>query len=59
MLVAMTRAKRHLCVICDSDTLLGNKGGGSTLNRNDAGFLKRWIEWLSDEADLRFSELVV
>ncbi|CEI88707.1 hypothetical protein RMCBS344292_03086 [Rhizopus microsporus] len=57
--VAMTRAKRHLCVICDSDTLLGNKGGGSTLNRNDAGFLKRWIEWLSDEADLRFSELVV
>ncbi|CEG64601.1 hypothetical protein RMATCC62417_01544 [Rhizopus microsporus] len=57
--VAMTRAKRHLCVICDSDTLLGNKGGGSTLNRNDAGSLKRWIEWLSDEADLRFSELVV
>ncbi|CAO3677560.1 unnamed protein product [Rhizopus microsporus] len=57
--VAMTRAKRHLCVICDSDTLLGNKGGGSALNRNDAGFLKRWIEWLSEEADLRFSELVV
>ncbi|CEG77559.1 hypothetical protein RMATCC62417_12286 [Rhizopus microsporus] len=57
--VAMTRAKRHLCVICDSDTLLGNKGGGSTLNRNDSGFLKRWIEWLSEEADLRFSELVV
>ncbi|ORE05724.1 P-loop containing nucleoside triphosphate hydrolase protein [Rhizopus microsporus var. microsporus] len=57
--VAMTRAKRHLCVICDSDTLLGNKGGGSTLNRNDSGFLKRWIEWLNEEADLRFSELVV
>ncbi|KAG1461125.1 hypothetical protein G6F46_001085 [Rhizopus delemar] len=57
--VAMTRAKRHLCVICDSETLLGNKGGGSAPVRNDGGFLKRWIEWLNEEADLRFSEFVV
>lgn len=57
--VAMTRAKRHLCVICDSETLLGNKGGGSAPARNDGGFLKRWIEWLNEEADLRFSEFVV
>ncbi|ORZ03375.1 P-loop containing nucleoside triphosphate hydrolase protein [Syncephalastrum racemosum] len=50
--VAMTRPKRHLCVICDSDTLSGNKGHKP---RNDGGFLRRWMEWLGDESDLRFS----
>ncbi|KAI8078765.1 P-loop containing nucleoside triphosphate hydrolase protein [Halteromyces radiatus] len=57
--VAMTRAKRHLCVICDSETLAGNKGGNSTSSRVDGGFLKRWMNWLCDEADLRFSEFIV
>ncbi|KAI7899401.1 P-loop containing nucleoside triphosphate hydrolase protein [Cokeromyces recurvatus] len=56
--VAMTRAKRHLCVICDSETLLGNKGGSKPASRFDGDFLKRWIEYLSEESDLRFSEFV-
>ncbi|EPB87178.1 hypothetical protein HMPREF1544_06003 [Mucor circinelloides 1006PhL] len=54
--VAMTRAKRHLCVICDSETLLGTKGGAKPASRFDGGFLKRWMEYLSEESDLRFSE---
>lgn len=58
ILVAMTRAKRHLCVICDSETLLGTKGGSKTISRFDGGFLKRWMEYLNDESDLRFSEFV-
>ncbi|KAI8068286.1 P-loop containing nucleoside triphosphate hydrolase protein [Gongronella butleri] len=57
--VAMTRAKRHLCVICDSETLAGSKGGHGTGSRTDGGFLKRWVNWLCDEADLRFSEDIV
>ncbi|CAO3612831.1 unnamed protein product [Cunninghamella echinulata] len=56
--VAMTRAKRHLCVICDSETLSGTKSGG-TSGRFDGGFLKRWMEWLSEEADVRFSEFII
>ncbi|ORX59011.1 P-loop containing nucleoside triphosphate hydrolase protein [Hesseltinella vesiculosa] len=57
--VAMTRARRHLCVICDSETLAGNKGGQGAGHRTDGGFLKRWMTWLCDEADLRFSEELV
>lgn len=41
--VAMTRARRHLCVI----------GDGETVARG-SGFLKRWIEYLEEEADLRY-----
>lgn len=37
--VAVTRARRHLCVVGDSDTVGSGKG-----------FLKRWVEWLGDEA---------
>lgn len=37
--VAVTRARRHLCVVGDSDTVASEKG-----------FLKRWLEWLGDEA---------
>ncbi|KAI8337766.1 P-loop containing nucleoside triphosphate hydrolase protein [Chlamydoabsidia padenii] len=58
--VAMTRAKRHLCVICDTETLAGNKGGNSnTSSRMDGGFLKRWMNWLCEESDLRFSDFVL
>ncbi|SAL98729.1 hypothetical protein [Absidia glauca] len=58
--VAMTRAKRHLCVICDSETLAGNKGGtASSSSRVDGGFLKRWMNWLCEESDLRFSDFVL
>ena len=55
-LVAMTRPKRHLCVICDSETLSGIKAKAS---RSDGGFLRRWMDWLSEESDLRFSEQCV
>ena len=41
--VAMTRPKRHLCVIGDSETV----GKGSK-------FLKRWMAFLEEEADLRY-----
>lgn len=43
-IVAMTRAKRCLCVIGDSETVAG---GGSK-------FLKDWMAWLEDNADVRF-----
>ncbi|KAH3978908.1 hypothetical protein HBI25_092480 [Parastagonospora nodorum] len=44
--VAMTRPKRHLCVIGDSDTI--SKG---------SRFLKSWMEFLEENADLRYPNL--
>ncbi|KAL6715486.1 hypothetical protein ACLMJK_006447 [Lecanora helva] len=44
--VAMTRPKRQLCVIGDSE----NVGKGSK-------FLKRWMEHLEKEADLRYPDV--
>jgi DNA polymerase alpha-associated DNA helicase A len=44
--VAMTRPKRHLCVVGDSETLA--KGNG---------FLKRWMAFVEENADLRFATL--
>lgn len=44
--VAMTRPKRHLCVIGDSETV----SSGSP-------FLKRWMKFLEDNADLRYPTL--
>lgn len=44
--VAMTRPKRHLCVVGDSETV----GQGSS-------FLKRWMKFLEDNADLRYPTL--
>lgn len=41
----MTRPKRQLCVIGDSETV----GKGSK-------FLKRWMEHLEHEADLRYPD---
>ncbi|KAJ4414437.1 hypothetical protein N0V82_007944 [Gnomoniopsis sp. IMI 355080] len=43
--VAMTRPKRSLTVIGDSDTVKRNK------------FLKRWMEFLEDNADLRYPDV--
>lgn len=43
--VAMTRPKRQLCVIGDSETV---SHGGQ--------FMKDWINWLSEHADLRYPE---
>ncbi|KAH0051542.1 DNA helicase, partial [Aureobasidium melanogenum] len=44
--VAMTRPKRHLCVVGDSETV----GRGSK-------FLKSWMEFLEENADLRYPDL--
>ncbi|KAK3659386.1 hypothetical protein LTR56_001276 [Elasticomyces elasticus] len=43
--VAMTRPKRHLCVVGDSETV----GRGSK-------FLTAWMGWLEEEADLRYPD---
>ena len=42
--VAITRARRHLAVICDSETVSHNK------------FLKSLVEYLSENADVRSAE---
>ncbi|WRT66637.1 uncharacterized protein IL334_003596 [Kwoniella shivajii] len=42
--VAMTRAKRQLCVVGDSSTV----GKGSK-------YLKKWMDWLESEADVRWA----
>ena len=39
----MTRAKRHIAVVCDSGTLSqGSK------------FLRAWMAWLEDQAEVRY-----
>jgi len=44
--VAMTRPKRHLCVIGDSSTV-----------SHGSAYLKSWMEWLEENADVRFGGL--
>ncbi|KAG7085660.1 hypothetical protein E1B28_003205 [Marasmius oreades] len=44
--VAMTRAKRHLCVVGDSSTVA--RGGK---------YLAKWMEWLEANAEVRYPEL--
>ncbi|KIW74355.1 hypothetical protein Z517_12295 [Fonsecaea pedrosoi CBS 271.37] len=44
--VAMTRPKRHLCVIGDSETV--SRG---------SPFLKKWMKFLEDHADLRYANI--
>ncbi|KAK1923993.1 putative DNA helicase [Papiliotrema laurentii] len=46
--VAMTRARRQLCVVGDSETV----GKGSK-------YLESWIKWLEDHADVRYAGDVV
>lgn len=43
--VAMTRPKRHLCICGDSETI--SKG---------SAFLKRWMAFLEEHADLRYPD---
>ncbi|KAI7493476.1 hypothetical protein KC367_g8610, partial [Hortaea werneckii] len=45
---AMTRPKRHLCVIGDGEVV----SKGST-------FLKEWMEFLEENADLRYPDLAL
>ncbi|EIN14507.1 P-loop containing nucleoside triphosphate hydrolase protein [Punctularia strigosozonata HHB-11173 SS5] len=44
--VAMTRAKRHLCVVGDSSTV-----------QHGSSFLKAWMSWLEENADVRYPEI--
>ncbi|KAH7882939.1 AAA domain-containing protein [Phlebopus sp. FC_14] len=44
--VAMTRAKRHLCVVGDSSTV---QHGGA--------YIRKWLAWLEANADVRFGEI--
>ncbi|GAB7340135.1 hypothetical protein MBLNU457_6619t2 [Dothideomycetes sp. NU457] len=44
--VAMTRPKRHLCIVGDAETV----GGGSK-------FLKSWMSFLEENADLRYPDI--
>ncbi|KAF9450011.1 P-loop containing nucleoside triphosphate hydrolase protein [Macrolepiota fuliginosa MF-IS2] len=44
--VAMTRARRHLCVVGDSSTV--THGGP---------YLKKWLTWLDNNADVKFAGL--
>jgi len=44
--VAMTRPKRHLCVVGDSETV-----------SQGSAFLKRWMKFLEENADLRYPTL--
>ncbi|EQL32015.1 hypothetical protein BDFG_05737 [Blastomyces dermatitidis ATCC 26199] len=43
--VAMTRPKRHLCVCGDSETI-----------RRGSQFLRRWMDFLEENADLRYPD---
>ncbi|KAG2136029.1 AAA domain-containing protein [Suillus clintonianus] len=45
MNVAMTRAKRHLCIVGDSSTV-----------KHGSTYLKKWLAWLEANADVRFAE---
>lgn len=44
--VAMTRAKRHLCIVGDSSTV-----------QHGSPFLKKWMAWLEKNADVRYGGL--
>uniref|UniRef100_A0A060T056 DNA helicase n=1 Tax=Blastobotrys adeninivorans TaxID=409370 RepID=A0A060T056_BLAAD len=43
--VAMTRPKMHLCVIGNMETISSDK------------FMKRWVEWIEDNADIEYPDL--
>ncbi|KAG8802804.1 hypothetical protein FRC16_008620 [Serendipita sp. 398] len=42
--VAMTRARKHLCVVGDSSTI-----------KHGSSYLKKWMEWLEENADIRYA----
>jgi hypothetical protein len=48
MVVAMTRAKMFLAVVADGETIRrGEKGG----------FLEKWMDWLEENAELRYPDV--
>lgn len=46
--VAMTRARRHLCVIGDSETLAGRKR---------EGYLGEWCKWVEEGGEVRYPDV--
>jgi len=44
--VAMTRARRHLCIVGDSSTV-----------RHGGRYLENWMSWLEKNADVRYAGL--
>jgi hypothetical protein len=56
-LVAMTRAKRHLAIICDMKTLDGSKTGAGDAGASmvDRTLLTKWMEWLGKQAVIQHS----
>lgn len=67
----MTRPKRHLCIVGDSETLNGSSGKDAGNKKKDktakgkvsrdsgsadGGFLRRWMEWLGEEAEVRYAD---
>lgn len=53
--VAMTRAKRQLCVIGDSKTI----GRAKDDKGQPLVYLNKWMKWLTDNADVRYAGDVV
>jgi DNA polymerase alpha-associated DNA helicase A len=45
MNVGMTRAKRHLCIVGDSETV----------GKDKKGYLGKWMGWLEEHAEVRFA----
>jgi DNA polymerase alpha-associated DNA helicase A len=43
----MTRPRRHLCVVGDSSTV-----------SEGSGFLKKWMAWLEEHADVRMAGMM-
>jgi DNA polymerase alpha-associated DNA helicase A len=57
-IVAMTRARRHLAIICDMKTLNGPKNGSrrARTSKSDRNFLAKWMQWLNNEAFVQYSQ---
>ena len=68
VLVAMTRPKKHLCVIGDGETvgryvfILGLAPGYFILANDSAGldrgndFLRKWMDFLDSHSDVRYPD---
>lgn len=54
----MTRARRQLIVVCNSNTLDGSKyyGKNNGVYSIDRSFIEKWTVWLTKEAVVRASK---
>jgi DNA polymerase alpha-associated DNA helicase A len=58
----MTRPKRHLAIIGDSETVsryvaADDRGNSDRSHNRGSSFLKRWMKFLEEHADLRYPNL--